>query len=394
MGAKKQREDTGSLDPFRIDTYIYAEHYEYFKGATDEKICAAMITEALADQLRDQRLMSHPSQRSIPVVDIGSGPADNIQMYLKGVGHPGGFELCVIDQNPAYTGPKGVAHSNLRKARNLLAGAPSVIHADAFDGKLITHLQTPPHYFSLAFLSHLLYHADTISLRIMLLDVSKNVLTPEGVGILFHLETRQESFQYFRRKYGRRPMASDKAQRSDTPAVEIGNPPEAVEHICNQLNIPCYTCSYINRYYFGPMEQSYWKMFQHPEKYCEITDQTARENLHKLYFIVQRAPLEFAADQREESGLSAFLEEVRNVLESAPSQGKQQGSFLELGETLQLIGSTQASEETWEKLHMVADGMRAVLPELTQRSLVQKWGEESRRPVIPMLPHFKRTGDV
>lgn len=149
MGVKKQREDRGSRDPFHIDTYIYAEHYEYFKGATDEKICAAMIIEALADQLRDHRLMYHTPQRSIPVVDIGSGPADNIQMYLKGAGHPGGFELCVIDQNPEYTGPEGIAHTNLRKARNLLAGAPSVIHADAFDGNLINYLKTPPRSFPL-----------------------------------------------------------------------------------------------------------------------------------------------------------------------------------------------------------------------------------------------------
>jgi hypothetical protein len=364
-------------DSFSTNEYKYIEHYDHFKRDTDEKLCAAMVAKILADKLRENGLVYHMPKQPIAVVDIGSGPADSIQLYLKGANHPGGFEIHVIDQNREYTGPDGAAHKSLRNARDLIIGDLNVVNGNAFDGNLTKNLKTRPHYFPLAFLSHVLYHTDREHLSTLLQDVSNNVLTKEGIGILFHLEGKQDSFQYFRHKYGRKYTQTAGVASSDTPAMEVDNPSEAVEEACKQLNIPCHTSHYTNRYYFMPMEDRYWEMFKHPERYSEITNKAARNNLHKLYFIVQRAPTEFATDHCGESGLSAFIGEVRKVIANVPGKCAQGGSFMELAETVQLIGSAQADDETREKLKAVSDAIQAELPHLAQMSFRQKWCEDT-----------------
>jgi hypothetical protein len=120
------------------------------------------------------------------------------------------------------------------------------------------------------------------------------------------------------------------------------------------------------------MEDTYWEMFKHPESYSEITDKAARDNLHKLYFIVQHAPAEFATDHRDESGLGAFIEEVRKVIAPSPGEFARVGGFMELAETVQLIASAQADEETHRKLKAVSDAIQAELPHLAQMSFKQK----------------------
>lgn len=360
---------------FSTDKYIYVEHYEYYKRDCNEKICAALVAQNVGEKLRDYGLGYQTPQQVFPVVDIGSGPADSIIMYLDALKHWGRFDLHVIDQNPAYTGPHGAAHQNLSTARALLAGEPNVVHANAFDGNLIRHLRTKANIFHLAFLSHVLYHTDMEHLRLLLQDVSKYVLIMEGVGILFHLEAKQDTFQYFRRKYGKQQTVVGSLASGDTPMMDIDNPPEAVERVCHHLNIPCYTSSYTNHYYFAPMEDIYWELFKFPERYSEITDKAARDNLHKLYFIVQRAPTEFATDARDETRLDTFLEEVRNVLTCELEKFTREGSFMELGETVQLIGSMQANEKTRAKLKAASEAIQTELPDLAQCSFAKKWGE-------------------
>lgn len=212
-------------------------------------------------------------------------------------------------------------------------------------------------------------------LRLLLQDVSEHVLTMEGVGILFHLEAKQDTFQYFRRKYGKQQSVVGSLASGDPPVMDIDNPPEAVERVCHHLNIPCYTSTYTNHCYFAPMKDIYWELFQCPERYSEITDKAARDNLHKLYFIVQRAPAEFAADACDETRLDTFLEEVRNVLACEPEKFAREGNFMELEETVQVIGSMQANEKTRAKLKAASDAIQMELPNLAQCAFAKKWGE-------------------
>lgn len=147
--------------------------------------------------------------------------------------------------------------------------------------------------------------------------------------------------------------------------------------MANHLNIPCYTSFYTNHYYFAPMDESYWELFKCPARYHEITDQAARDNLHKLYFMVQHAPIGFAADTHDETRLETFIEEVRNILVCEPEQFARAGSFMELAETMQLIGSIQADEKTRAKLKAISVAIQTELADLAECSFAQKWGEQA-----------------
>jgi hypothetical protein len=354
--------------PFNLDKYEYQTggYYDAFKRDVDEKICAAMVSESVARRLREEGLVFN-TNGSIPVADIGCGPADSIQMYLEGIEHEAGFNLHVTDYSQDYTGPNGIAHRNLTAAKSggkLKINDFLVTNGDAFNGKLNATLGTMPNYFPAVFMSHVFYHAKPDNIGMMLSDVSHNLLTAEGVGILFHLENKPDSFQYFRSKYGSKSISEGK---SDTPAVEAGNPPGTIETACQEAGIPCYTARYNNNYYFAPMDDKHWEMFTQPGKYHTIIEQAALDNLRKLYFIPQRAANEFAADSGT-NGLAAFVDEVRAVIAPKQTKFEIEGGFMALAETVQLIGSARASRETQDKLARVMADIQAGLSDLEQQS--------------------------
>jgi hypothetical protein len=60
-----------------------------------------------------------------------------------------------------------------------------------------------------------------------------------------------------------------------------------------------------------------WGAFRDPGSYdaLAVSNPGAYEDLKRLYFVVQRAPLEFAADHSA-TGLTAFIDEIRPVIEA------------------------------------------------------------------------------
>jgi len=75
----------------------------------------------------------------------------------------------------------------------------------------------------------------------------------------------------------------------------------------------------------------HWQQFRFPERYAQLqaSDPAAAENLRRLLFVTQRAPLEFAADSSA-SGLDAYLNEIRAVIEAG-------GGYLQIAERLQVV---------------------------------------------------------
>jgi hypothetical protein len=59
-----------------------------------------------------------------------------------------------------------------------------------------------------------------------------------------------------------------------------------------------------------------WQAFKQPRTYdvLAVSNPSAYEDLKRLYFIVQRAPIEFAADHSA-TGLKVFIDEVRQVID-------------------------------------------------------------------------------
>ena len=68
---------------------------------------------------------------------------------------------------------------------------------------------------------------------------------------------------------------------------------------------------------FGPLGHDEWTSFKAPSTYDALAERNpdAYEDLKKLYFVVQRAPLEFASD-RSTTGLLHFMNEIRPVIET------------------------------------------------------------------------------
>jgi hypothetical protein len=358
--------------PFNLDKYEYQTggYFDVFKRNADEKICAVMVCEAIAANLRNVGLV-YNAAGTIAVVDIGCGPADIIQMYLAAARHSGSFSIHATDCSQDYTGADGMARANLaaaKRAGELRISDFSVTNGDAFDGRLNATLGTAPNHFPLVIISHLFYHTTPEHLGRMLADVANNVLTPEGVGILIHTANKPNSFQYFRSKYGR---TSATAGASDTPAMDVDDPPRAVEQACQAAGIPFHTAHYTNNYFFAAMDETYWEIFKRPAQYRTIADKAALDNLRQLYFIPQRAANEFAADTGER-GLSAYIDEVRKVI--APDQARfgKDGGVMALAEAVQLIGHAKASAQTRAKLFRVAEALEAELPRLEEQAR-QTW---------------------
>ena len=158
--------------------------------------------------------------------------------------------------------------------------------------------------------------------------MTQNVLADDGVCILYHLAKVPRSFQDFRARYG---SNSAEAAHSNTPAVAIDDPPAKVAEVCAARGIPCLSVSFTADLRFAPPDEKMWNYFRDPQKYeqlCTLHPEAA-EDLKRLMFVTQRAPIEFAAD-RSPTGLSAYLDEVRDVL-------KRNAGILQLAETMQVI---------------------------------------------------------
>ena len=68
---------------------------------------------------------------------------------------------------------------------------------------------------------------------------------------------------------------------------------------------------------------------------------------------------------------------VRKVIAPQPEEFAREGGFMELAETVQLIGSAQATCETRGKLKAISNVIQIELLDLAQISFRRRWGEEA-----------------
>ncbi len=306
-----------------LDRYVYEDIYPAFKAATDEKEKTARINQTFLNFLAARNLVLTGCE-PLMTADIGSGPCDTLIKYLTGVEFPGGFTIRATDFIPDYTdSARGIALLNLAAAQTSgtlkLAGF-SVKAGNAFGGNLLDLLSSPEdqvgprHAFRLVFISHLLYHAEAASdVESLIADVARNLLASNGVAILYHVANIPRTFQEFRARYG---SQSGGRLTSDTGAVTIDNPPVEVARACRRRELPLHELQFTTDLRFGPLGNDEWTSFKAPPTYEILAERNpdAYEDLKKLYFVVQRAPLEFASDLSA-TGLSEFMDKIRPVIE-------------------------------------------------------------------------------
>jgi hypothetical protein len=305
-----------------LDHYIYEDIYPAFKAATDEKEKTARINQAFLNFLVARNLLA--GSEPLMTADIGSGPCDTVIKYLTGVRFTGGLIIRATDFIPEYAdSARGTAVRNLLAVQTngaLKLVGFSVKAGDAFAGNLLGLLSSPEDHveprqaFRLVFVSHLLYHAEGASdVDCLIADVAENLLASDGIVILYHLARAAGTFQEFRARFG---SNSGGRSTSDTGAVTIDDPPAEIDRACRRLGLPLRDLRFTTDLRFGPLGDDEWTSFKAPVTYEALAERNpdAYEDLKKLYFVVQRAPLEFASD-RSATGLSEFISKIRPVIE-------------------------------------------------------------------------------
>jgi hypothetical protein len=326
-----------------LDRYVYEDIYPAFKASTDEKEITANLSRGFLNRLVQRNLVL-AGDTPAAIGDIGCGPCDTLIKYLSGVIFQPGFIVRATDYLAEYAdSERGEALQTLRAAQAAnsikLAGF-SVRAGDAFGGKLIELLSAPQdgarmrRAFSLVFASHVMYHAEgSAGVERMLADVADNLLATGGICILFHIANRPGTFQDFRARFGSQAGATSE---SDTGAVTIDDPPAQVSGACAKLHLPLYQAEFVTTLRFDSRRDEEWSAFKDPRAYDALADSNpaAYEDLKRLYFIIQRAPLEFAAD-RSATGLSVFIDEIRRVIEA-------NGGMLPATEEMQVFSRADA----------------------------------------------------
>jgi hypothetical protein len=304
-----------------LDNYVYEDIYPAFKATTNEKQITANISQAFLNNLAQQKMVLE-GETPATVADIGSGPCDTIVKYLTGVRFAPGYVVRATDFLPEY------ADSEHGEALKLLAEAQakntirlagfSARAGDAFAGKLLELLTGPDGAsaraaFRIVFASHVMYHADGIvDVRRTMADIANNLLAPNGICIMFHLASTPGTFQGYRARFGSEKGSSP----SDTGAVTIDDPPTQIAKACADLGVPFHQMDFTTSLRFGTLGDSEWRAFKDPNSYDALAESNpgAYEDLKRLYFIIQRAPREFAAD-RSKTGLNQYMDEMRELLE-------------------------------------------------------------------------------
>jgi hypothetical protein len=130
-----------------------------------------------------------------------------------------------------------------------------------------------------------------------------------------------------RARFGRHSTGLD---QSDTPAVNIGDPTLVVHDYCARRGLPSIEVSFITRVHLPGLTDEDWREFAHPRRYADLARRSpqAAENLRRLLFVTERAPVEFEGD-KSERGLDAYLAAAREVVE-------RNAGYLPLAERIQI----------------------------------------------------------
>jgi hypothetical protein len=129
----------------------------------------------------------------------------------------------------------------------------------------------------------------------LIADIASNLLASDGITTLYHLANIPRTFQEFR---GALWFEFCGRSRSDTGAVAIDDPTTQVVLACRPRGLPLHEVQFTTDLHFWPLGNNEWTSFKAPLTYDALAERIplAYEDLKRLYFVVQRAPLEFASD--------------------------------------------------------------------------------------------------
>ena len=200
---------------------------------------------------------------------------DTLIKYLKDVRFAPGFIVRATDYLPEYADiERGEALQTLAAAQvhgTIKLASFSVQAGNAFSGNLLGLLSGPQdgakmrNAFRIVYASHVLYHANSPSeVPRLIADVATNILSPNGVCILFHIANTPGTFQDFRARFGSEAGGD---ANSDTGAVTIDDPPAQIRAACAANTLPLRTGEFVTGLSFGSLADDEWRTFTDPRTY-------------------------------------------------------------------------------------------------------------------------------
>jgi len=175
-----------------LGRYVYEDIYPAFKAATDEKEITARINRTFLNYLAARDLVLTGPAPAV-VADIGCGPCNTLVRYLAGVSFPPGFIVRATDFIPKYADREhGEAVRTLKTAQAAKAiklVAFETRAGNAFASNLLDLLSaskdrtTMRLAFSVAFASHVIYHADASSDVQRLLPMLPTISSPAMASV-------------------------------------------------------------------------------------------------------------------------------------------------------------------------------------------------------------------
>ncbi|EDV20139.1 uncharacterized protein TRIADDRAFT_61334 [Trichoplax adhaerens] len=351
----------------RTDIFEYDKAFLGYKSRNNDHQLLSLLNHSFLKELESDGLFRREDQPTI-VGDIGCGDADAIIRYLQNVEFKGGLDIRAIDKHPVFAGidqstdekgnskkEKGLAEENFSKveqAQTIPLKSFQVKYGDILQDDVVQlllrdeEMKTSMNRFNLVFMSHAVYYArgqhknGRYGVTNLVDSVASNLLSDDGVAILFHTSLSPVPHSYLARAYYTRGVIEN-----ETPTEEEYKS-LSVDYIirssCNELGLTYFEIPYTFKLFQSKEYKKYSDIYKDPSRYHELQGNAiALQGLYATIFIGHRSPDNMHADQSPR-GLNHVVDKVIDAIDN--------NDGFEVVSCMQIILSRKASDEFKQKI--------------------------------------------
>ncbi|EDV20193.1 hypothetical protein TrispH2_011258 [Trichoplax sp. H2] len=349
----------------RTDIFDYEAAFLAYKDSNNDHEKLSLFNHTFLKLLEDQGLFCREDQTTL-VGDIGCGDGGATVHYLKNIQFKGGLDVRVTDKQPEFAGSDTSSDQNKNSkaclAEEILSNAKQSqiiplknyqvrygdILADDVAQLLYTNeeMKASMNRFDLVYLSHILYYArynhqnGRYGVTHVVDSVATDLLSENGVAILFHSGLRFSKYAYFRIAYFTRGVI----QNVDPTDEEIKRLSTdcAIRDACNELGLTCFEIPYKFDLCFSKDIRKYSDIYKDPSRYHELRgNPSAIKDLRVIIFMSHRSPEDLYAD-KSPRGLNNLVDRIVDAVEN--------NGCVDLFSFMQIILSRKASAEFKQKI--------------------------------------------
>lgn len=275
------------------------------EGTTEKIVTSEHVGKILAKEAA--KGFGLANERAV-VCDIGSDDALTLIRMLKNIDFSPNtaLDIRVLDYKPLSVLE---AQKNLTAAKAFLP-IENVFAAEgnAYAGNLQEQLGLMPHTADVVILSHLMYCISKNEFKTLFDDVFDDLLDPNGICILAHVNMAPNSFLDFRNRFGTR--ADAKEAKTEGRIVDAT---EEIIRYCEEKGCPLETMEYKVEIRFPILDPLYWELLRDPNNFSVLeNDPGVADWIKNLAFIALRTPQEMA----KKGDWVRFLDAIRPFIEN------------------------------------------------------------------------------